>query len=251
MNDRDKMIERIRKLLALSESPNENEAMMAAHKANALLAEYNLTHADIEANEQSFLMDSDIETDSRPWRLTLASNVARLYFCDYFFSFVYRDADRKCGYRRMDAHTFVGEPHNVFVAKSMFTYLCDTIDRQAKDASKSEHVNRRHSYINAFRHGAALRLAARLAARYAELTDPPPMIDNNAANLPALYNSIEKKLQDFAAREYADVTQEVAFTGQINYVRASSEGMHAADKIGLDVQVEGLRSGHALENKTE
>jgi hypothetical protein len=149
----------------------------------------------------------------------------------------------------MDAHTFIGEPHNVFVAKSMFTYLCDAIDKQAKEASKGEHVNRRHAFINAFRHGAAMRLAARLAARYAELTDPPPMLDNNAANLPALYNNVEKKLQEFAEREYGD-SHEVGFTGQINHVGGGFAGMRAADKIGLDVQVESVRSGHALEDKS-
>ena len=38
MNDKQKVIARIQKLLALSKSPNENEAMSAAAKAQALLA---------------------------------------------------------------------------------------------------------------------------------------------------------------------------------------------------------------------
>ena len=42
MNDLDKIKDRIRKLLALSKSDNENEAMIAMEKANELMAGYNL-----------------------------------------------------------------------------------------------------------------------------------------------------------------------------------------------------------------
>ena len=42
MNDLELIKRRVRKLLALSESPNENEAATALRKANELMAEYSL-----------------------------------------------------------------------------------------------------------------------------------------------------------------------------------------------------------------
>lgn len=38
----EKIVEKIKKLLALSKSPNENEAMAAALKAQALMAKYEI-----------------------------------------------------------------------------------------------------------------------------------------------------------------------------------------------------------------
>ena len=44
-----KLIERIRKLLALAESPNEHEAALASERAQALLAEHKLSLAQVTA----------------------------------------------------------------------------------------------------------------------------------------------------------------------------------------------------------
>lgn len=49
--DKDKIIERIKKLLRLSESPNENEAKAALDKANALMEEYQLSISVQDAKE--------------------------------------------------------------------------------------------------------------------------------------------------------------------------------------------------------
>ena len=45
--DKAKVLDKIRKLLALATSQNENEAAAAAEKAQALIAEYNLTAQDL------------------------------------------------------------------------------------------------------------------------------------------------------------------------------------------------------------
>jgi hypothetical protein len=45
--DRDRMIERVRKCLALSKSPNEHEAAAALRQAQKLMAAYNITESDV------------------------------------------------------------------------------------------------------------------------------------------------------------------------------------------------------------
>lgn len=49
--DREKLLDRIRKLLALSTSPNEHEAARAAAAAQSLLQRYQLTLADVQRPE--------------------------------------------------------------------------------------------------------------------------------------------------------------------------------------------------------
>ena len=44
----DQIIERIQKLLSLANSDNENEAQLAASKANELLTKYNLSLQEVE-----------------------------------------------------------------------------------------------------------------------------------------------------------------------------------------------------------
>ncbi len=46
MEDLETIKRRVRKLLALSKSPNESEALSALRKANELMAEHRLTRAD-------------------------------------------------------------------------------------------------------------------------------------------------------------------------------------------------------------
>jgi putative NIF3 family GTP cyclohydrolase 1 type 2 len=57
-----KILDRIQKLIALSTSPNENEAAVAAEKAQALLIEHNLSMADVKAPTPGKTMKADIHS---------------------------------------------------------------------------------------------------------------------------------------------------------------------------------------------
>lgn len=58
----EKIIERVRKLLALATSSNEHEAALAAAHAQRLLAEHNLAMADIETQRETMTANKvDIE----------------------------------------------------------------------------------------------------------------------------------------------------------------------------------------------
>lgn len=51
MNDRDKMLDKLRKLFALGNSPNQHEAEAALRKASEIMQEYQISHADIDMRE--------------------------------------------------------------------------------------------------------------------------------------------------------------------------------------------------------
>jgi Protein of unknown function (DUF2786) len=71
--------ERIRKLLALADSPNENEAAAAAEKAQALMLRYGIELAAVAASggERLAVDEHVVGGKVDPWRRILAAAVAR------------------------------------------------------------------------------------------------------------------------------------------------------------------------------
>src|SRR5512147_128379 len=102
----DKIIAKVQKLLALAgNNPNEAEALAAMERAHAILAEYNLSLADVkEGSQEDAVVNNDLVTESQIWSRPIYDACAKLYFCGYFFVWV-RSHDPKIawkavGYRR-------------------------------------------------------------------------------------------------------------------------------------------------------
>ena len=72
--------EKIRKLLALAESPNEHEARAALLKARQLMAEHKLTEAELKDVEKQQVKDvrTDITCSKRrdPWIVSLSAIIS-------------------------------------------------------------------------------------------------------------------------------------------------------------------------------
>ena len=63
--DKDNIIKKIQKCFALAESPNENEAAVAADMAQRLLDKYNLTMVDLASFESpSEIITSDVSENN-------------------------------------------------------------------------------------------------------------------------------------------------------------------------------------------
>jgi len=133
--------EKIKKLLALSKSDNENEAAIALEKANELLSKYNL--------DESILYFNSISTKYVktyvPWKSIISNAVSWLYG-------VYK-------YKSNGTLIFVGLDIYTFLAKEMFEYLIKTIDRIAK---KSIRKNAKFKFRKSFKYGIADRLYDRI-----------------------------------------------------------------------------------------
>lgn len=71
--------DKIRKLLALAESPNEHEAKAALLKARQLMAEHKLTEAELKDVEKQKVKDirTDITCSKRrnPWVIPLSATI--------------------------------------------------------------------------------------------------------------------------------------------------------------------------------
>jgi hypothetical protein len=130
--ERKRLMERVRKLLALSESPNENEAAFAAAKAKELLERYNLSISDLEVDD---IVEKGYDTGRvrmATWLLNLAASVARGFDCDIYYT---RGGGKRVG---TDASatsriTFVGTDMDTEVAEYVFEYLRVTVERMTAE----------------------------------------------------------------------------------------------------------------------
>ncbi len=144
MEDLETIKRRVRKLLALSKSPNESEAFSALRKANELMAEYSLTQADFAGYVKKSVKSTKRAVE---WRSIVASAVERLYA-----TYHYRDVGT-------GSLVFYGEELDVFMSTEMFAYLVKTIDRMAKQNARR---NAKYRWRQSYRAGIASRLWDRM-----------------------------------------------------------------------------------------
>lgn len=88
--DREKVVNRVRKLLNLSSSDNEHEAAAAAAKVQMLLSEYNLSMSDIPELQQQDTKAEKANARTRQrleqWAYSLAQVTADGFDCDIYHS---------------------------------------------------------------------------------------------------------------------------------------------------------------------
>lgn len=127
----DKLKSKLQKLLALTTSPNENEADTAAQFLHRLLEAHNLDIAALEekgAPKRPVLEQShDLGKAAFKWKLTLARSIAEHYYCWPLID----------DYRK--TVTFIGRPDNVESLQMLYGWLIDQIRRIASEERKKHH----------------------------------------------------------------------------------------------------------------
>lgn len=87
MTDHDKIIDKIKKCLALSASSNEHEAAAALRQARALMEKHGLTDLDIQAAEaQERRAESSAKSHPAAWESMLAARIGDAFGCRVVFS---------------------------------------------------------------------------------------------------------------------------------------------------------------------
>jgi hypothetical protein len=156
----DRIVERIKKLLALSSSQNPHEAALAAAKAQELLFRHNLSlsmvEAALEGGSSAYVSDRFDSGGWMHWRLRLLSAVARNNFC------------RGVSYQGTRDVGIVGEPHNVTVVKHLYAFLVREVLRLADLGVKEQHgldEEESRAWKRSFYLGAVRTIAQRLATQ--------------------------------------------------------------------------------------
>jgi uncharacterized protein DUF2786 len=159
MNER--ILERIQKLLALTEArgATPEEAASAAAKAQSLLFEHNLSMASVERHDTDkgkteqfantdFLMNATRFSVS--WHRTLLGGIASANFCKAVFG------------QGATAH-IIGQTSNVEVVAYLYNYLSREIERLATEGLRREGVlEHRRRWKVSFCYGAAMTIRQRL-----------------------------------------------------------------------------------------
>lgn len=154
-----KLVDKLRKVLALTASPNEHEATLAAETLQRLLTEHNLSMADLEGRGAAHAAkvmehEHDLGKAAFKWKLDLATTIAEHYFCIGLVT-----TDKKV--------RFVGRPDNVESLTMLYEWLIRQIanvsraERETHRILTGEHVDPLRWQVN-FGLGVVQRLGTRL-----------------------------------------------------------------------------------------
>lgn len=115
--------QKIRKLLALAESPNENEAMVALLKARSLMAEHKISEKDLQdLPQQSVIRVKSKHAATKqvnPWILSLSAVIGEHYCCQAFRTHYKRSRTYYVG--------FIGFREDAEMCNAIFNYAVDCV----------------------------------------------------------------------------------------------------------------------------
>ncbi len=155
---REKVLSRIRKMLALANdaAASEGERDNALRMAHATLAKYNLDLSEAETSAPGAAENSEPriraqhETVGHAWMRTVYSAVAGLYFCEYYYS------RARNGHSH---HYFIGRTSNTVTSREIAAFLCASISREASaQARRNAPPHAVNAYVRSFCNGAAAKI---------------------------------------------------------------------------------------------
>ena len=203
MAHRTMIIEKIRKLLTLSTSPNPHEATRALEKAMALMAQHGLSKTDVEIARAS--AGSPVKRVSI-WRLQIAEAVA---WCHGVIAV-----------KAAAGWIFFGDDIGVAVSVEMYEYCEVAILRIARNTVRK---NAKAKYRESFRLGMAIEISRRLRDYAAKIS----WRGDREARI--------RRVQEAMAHELETVTS----TRKAIKGRAFTQGLVAGKRVGLSRQVSG------------
>ena len=190
------ILELLRRLLALSQSPNEHEAAAAMAKAQELLFKHNLTMASVETytngikDKPKIIKDfTDINSgkNNGEWKAMLVATIARNNFCE-----VLRIRNYDGSYQGV----IIGQEMNTEVAKELYIWVAEQLEREVVRAiSNYRGPDRLPTFKRAFFTGAIGVIGGRLRAQWDKLR-------RETETSTALVVRNELMIKDFMAEEY-------------------------------------------------
>lgn len=138
----ERIIEKLRKVLALTNNPNEHEAQLAAETLQRLLTDHNLSMADLEkkgANAPGVKEQGhDLGKAAFKWKLNLARDIAEHYYCIGLVDDIKKTV------------TFIGRPENVESLQMLYAWLIEQI-KQISAQERRNHFVRTNEHVDPLR----------------------------------------------------------------------------------------------------
>lgn len=227
--------DKIRKLLALSTSSNEEEAMSATIMASKLAAKHNSDLQALQNKPADYIDDSShTSTKQEIWISNIMSGLCVLNACRHYVCIVNHPHYKDFEYR------VVGRPHNVQIVFSLTKYLISTVKGLNRDYVSRYNLNQseRSTYRKQFRHAASARLYHRMLEEYHNMREKENMLPKTRALVVANYfNTEQAEINEFLKGRNLQ-KQEQKLMSIKNY-HAYQDGDNAAKTINLGGQIHG------------
>lgn len=215
-----KVVEKIKKLMALCESPNVHEAELAAEKMQELLMKHNLSMTDIHDQPEA-VSELNVASKGRheTWCQLLIENLAKyncaqVVYCHHFDTFTGKQTIQL---------TLIGRESTTAALKEMYTYLCTAIIRIANEMQ----IPRKDR--SSYKLGMVCGLDDRLREKYTTIieSDEKGLILHEEANRKRENEHYMKSIGAVKAKQNLPSLNKSAFFN----------GCKASDRIGLDDQI--------------
>ncbi len=150
-----RIIEKIKRLLALAESDNENEAKLAMEKANELLLKYNLSSSQVESSSdvQSITMDGEFQFAPMEYKFIL-SILEKHFFVKPVYDRTDTGRFTSAGHRIiMQNLMFIGTQVNIEIAIYVHSYLMvnfRSLWKSYKKATGANESSRQSYYVGLY-----------------------------------------------------------------------------------------------------
>ncbi len=232
----DNIAEKIEKLLALSQSSNENEAAAAAAKVAEMLTQHNITLADLAKSPVEPIEAATIEQFKKnvPWKLFLLQAIAEANYCRALSRF---------SRHSLKQAVVIGRPTNILVVQQLYEYLVQAVDRVTKEAlaapKNSVSGDSRRTFANNFRKGCAIRLKERLEAKRRQIESEGIPGTATQSSVSALVCRSLSERETSAINVYLSQSG-IAISQTKSQISGDgyAAGIEAAESIGLDRQVQ-------------
>jgi hypothetical protein len=130
INTNQRLVDKVRKLLALGTSPNENEAAAAVAKAQELMFAYNLSVEDLVERKASEIGERATDINLlATWQVRLASAVAASSLCRIFVVDQVRVIGGHYTAKRDRKTVFVGRDYDTELAEIILLWLIGELNR--------------------------------------------------------------------------------------------------------------------------
>ncbi|MGF1603596.1 MAG: SprT-like domain-containing protein [Thermosynechococcaceae cyanobacterium] len=175
------MLGKIKKLLALSDSPNENEAYAAAQKVQALMAIHDVQDADLKMVQEGSELDEPLINEvieafgarTVAWKFSLLGAICRVNHC-------------RCvggGHHGIRA---IGRSTHVEICRSYYHYFVQVVENEA-----AQHRGKGRVFLNRFREAMVQEIAQRLQQQFQQhqTTEQNSRSDSSAIGLAHQYEA--------------------------------------------------------------
>lgn len=222
----EKLIARIRKMLALANdaAATEAERDTALQMVYKLLAKHNLSMTDVAPARAERRTQSTELFYGRPWALTVCKAVAELFFCAYFVS--------PSSEKNMVHHYFVGKESNAITALEMARYLVGSIRKEAR--RRQRELSENMTWQRSFCLGAASRLWARVKELQKQESEATP---GTALVLANLYERERSENKGWLAEQGVSLRPRASGAKKSVDVGAYAEGQVYGNSVSLNTQL--------------